>query len=118
MAWKNLQDVSGVEAIVTASQDAPQLIFKHSTRCGISSGAKRRLEGGLADLAEKFELHYLDLLTYRPVSNHIATALDVRHQSPQIIALHKGKPIFDMSHYEIEPARILQLLEKAVGSEE
>ena len=107
MSWKNLNSVSSLEQIAAASNQRPQLLFKHSTRCSISAAAKHRLEADLSNLATHFDLHFLDLILHRDVSNAIADRFDVQHQSPQIIVLRNGMPIFDMSHYDILPTKIL-----------
>ncbi|MGZ5221238.1 MAG: monothiol bacilliredoxin BrxC family protein, partial [Chitinophagaceae bacterium] len=44
MNWIPLKDEAGLEIIKMKSADQPQLIFKHSTRCGTSSMIKNRLE--------------------------------------------------------------------------
>lgn len=108
MGWNLLTNVDEIERIVDASRLRPQLIFKHSTRCGISAGAKMRLEGGLEALGERFDLHFLDLLSYRDVSNAVAQTLGVYHQSPQVIVLEGGEVSFDTSHGSISPDYILK----------
>lgn len=108
MAWNILETTAGVEEIRKASHARPQLIFKHSTRCGISAGAKRRMEGGLGDLAERFELHFLDLINHRDVSNEVAQLLGVHHESPQVIVVEKGEATFHTSHGIISPSFILE----------
>ncbi|MEM1000033.1 MAG: bacillithiol system redox-active protein YtxJ [Bacteroidota bacterium] len=107
MSWQNLESVSGLSAIVQASGGRPQLIFKHSTRCGISAGAKRRLDAGIADLAAQLDLHYLDLIAHRDISAAIAEQFSVRHESPQVLLIQNGSSILDLSHYSIEVDRIL-----------
>jgi len=108
MAWNTLTDISAIGDLAAASQGRPQLIFKHSTRCGISTGALRRMEGGLDALAERFDLHYLDLLAHRPVSNHISDHFDVEHHSPQVIVVDRGEVTFTASHGIISPEFILE----------
>ena len=90
MAWQNLQSTDQLSQIAEASRNRPQLIFKHSTRCGISSAAKRRLEEALDSLDQKMDLHYLDLLNHRDVSGEIASRFAVTHQSPQILLIQDG----------------------------
>ena len=107
MAWNDLDNVAGINTIVDASHASRQLIFKHSTRCGVSSGAKMRLEGGLEELASHFDLHFLDLLSHRDVSNQIAQQLGVHHESPQVIVLDKGEVVFHTSHGMISPSYII-----------
>jgi len=112
MSWNSLESIDRVAEIESLSFSRPQLIFKHSTRCGISSYAEAELNGGLSRLADKIELHYLDLLQYRSVSNHIASEFGVPHQSPQIIVLENGKAQFSLSHSAISVKRILELFTK------
>jgi bacillithiol system protein YtxJ len=111
--WHPLTAIDHLDAITEASFQRPQLLFKHSTRCSISSGAKFRLDSGLAQLAGHFDLHYLDLLSHRDVSNGIESRYHVVHQSPQVIVLIKGKASYHMSHQLITVERILSQLDQA-----
>jgi bacillithiol system protein YtxJ len=43
MNWIELSDLEQVDQIIQQSLLKPQLIFKHSTRCSISSMVKDRL---------------------------------------------------------------------------
>jgi bacillithiol system protein YtxJ len=110
MKWNLIESVDQVVQIEQLSHSRPQLIFKHSTRCGISSGAKSRLDGGQDTLAEKMGLHFLDLLQHRDISNHIAQTFQITHQSPQVILLDKGKPSLNLTHYDIQVGDILKAL--------
>lgn len=108
MAWNFLELVEDVNALVAASHAKPQLIFKHSTRCSISTGAKSRLDDGLEEMGERFDLHFLDLLQHRDISNFIASELSVPHESPQVIVIHEGKAVYDLSHYRIAPSTLME----------
>ncbi len=96
MNWKTITDENQLDTIIEQSYHQPQVLFKHSTRCSISSLAKSRLDSheAPADIA----FHYLDLLTYRPLSNKIAQLFDVAHESPQVLLIRNGKCIYDESH--------------------
>lgn len=72
-------------------------VFKHSTRCSISSMAKNRLENNW-DLDENTPVYYLDLIQHRNVSNLIADKLQVTHQSPQLIVIKNKEAIYHASH--------------------
>ena len=74
-------------------------IFKHSTRCSISSMAKNRVE---RDWDLDFPIYYLDLIQYRSVSNLIAAKSGIEHQSPQLIVFQNGLPVYDASHTMID----------------
>jgi bacillithiol system protein YtxJ len=108
--WKNITTEEDINAILLASENKPQIIFKDSTTCGISAYAKERLENGNDSMTETADFNYLDLLTYRNVSNYIAKELNVIHQSPQIIVLKNKEVVFRDSHHSIEPAKIKKYL--------
>ncbi len=58
--WNALSDVSQLDTIIENSKTKPQAIFKHSTRCGISSSVLRKFEQQF-DTSSLMELHFLDL---------------------------------------------------------
>lgn len=99
--WKVLETEAQLAAAIEASHEKPVVLFKHSVTCGISAGAKHRLESAWDFDKEELDFYYLDLLAFRPISNKIAEDLGVIHQSPQIIVLRNGKAIFDASHHRI-----------------
>ena len=110
MNWKNLESVELLEALLQASYQKPVAIFKHSTRCSISSMAMSRIERNWDTLPIDFELYYLDLLTYRPVSNAIEAQLGIEHQSPQLLFIENGKCIYHASHSEIRISELIPLI--------
>ena len=99
MNWLPLTSLEQLQELVSCSEKRPQVIYKHSIRCSISSVVKSRLEKQEAPASADF--HYLDLITYRPVSNAIAAQFDVHHESPQILVISKGTCIYDESHMAI-----------------
>jgi bacillithiol system protein YtxJ len=108
MNWKEFIDESGLEAIKKLSVEKPQVIFKHSTRCSISTMAKSRLER--ASEPEGVDFNYLDLIAYRSVSNKIANDFDVEHASPQILIIKNGECIYDESHNAISMDEIVEVI--------
>ena len=102
--WKSLNEEKQISEIVELSHERPQLIFKHSTRCSISSMAKDRLEREWN--LENVEPWYLNLIAYRNISNAIASELGVHHESPQAILLKDGVVVYDSSHNSISVSEI------------
>jgi bacillithiol system protein YtxJ len=96
MNWINLQTEEQLTSLKEQSFNNPLIIFKHSTRCSISSVAKNRLEKAIPPQDTSFYL--LDLLQFRGLSNKIASEFDVWHESPQILVIKDGKCIYDESH--------------------
>ncbi len=96
--WIALADINQLAAIKLQSSTKPILIFKHSTRCGISRMAFKSFERSY-DLDETIvDLYYLDILNYRAISNEISDEFNVKHQSPQVIVLKNEKVIYQDSH--------------------
>lgn len=83
-------------------------IFKHSTRCSISKMVKSKFERDWKSSNKQLQLLYLDLLSYRSISNQIAELTGVEHQSPQLIVLQKGKVVYAASHNAISAEESLK----------
>lgn len=99
MNWSVLNTEDQLAEIISKSHSKPQVIFKHSTRCSVSSMAKARLEK--SEIPDTIDFHFLDLIAFRSLSNKIAKDLDVYHESPQVLLLQKGECIYDESHMAI-----------------
>jgi len=105
-AWTALTELKQLDLIDATSQEKTVIIFKHSTTCGISASAKRRLEFDWSAIEGEFDFYYLDLLNYRQISSAIADRYGVRHESPQILVIKKGKATYDSSHHAIQATAI------------
>jgi bacillithiol system protein YtxJ len=108
MTWIPLESEAQIEKIIADSEQKPQVIFKHSTRCSISSMAKNRLTKKNAP--EGIDFYYLDLIQFRKLSNRIASDFKVTHQSPQILIIHHGKCIYHESHSGITMEEIEEVV--------
>ncbi len=111
MLWHQLTDLSQLEHLKRNSEEQSGiiravLIFKHSTRCNISSMALSRFENKWQD-TESIPCYFLDLLKNKDISNKIALDFDVEHQSPQVLVIKNGKCIFHSSHNGISVDEIL-----------
>ena len=100
MNWIALDSEEKIDEIKQNSRQSPQVIFKHSTRCSISSMAKSRLER--ATPQEGIAFYYLDLIAHRNVSNKVAEVFDVSHESPQVLVIKNGSCVYDESHSGID----------------
>ncbi len=96
MTWNELTEESQIAEIKKLSVVQPVLIFKHSTRCSISTMARSRLERAIAP--ESVAFYYLDLIRYRSISNLLAETFGVHHESPQILLIRNGACVYDESH--------------------
>jgi len=104
--WKQLTDINQWNELLKASDTRPQLVFKHSTRCSISSMALERFEREWNPETEA-DVWYLDLLQHRNISNAIAEHTGVMHQSPQAMLIDKGEVRYQASHSAISSRDIV-----------
>ena len=102
MNWNRIQSEEDIKQLIEKSHEERILIFKHSTRCSISSMALNRLERSWKDQeTEGLAPYFLDLIAHRSVSNYIADQFGIRHESPQVLVIEKGTCIYDNSHMGI-----------------
>jgi len=97
LPWQALTELSQLDEIGQLSKGKTQLIFKHSTRCGISRMVMNQFVT-MYDLDLNADLYYLDLLNYRDVSNEIGYKFQVMHQSPQLLIIKNGTAVAHASH--------------------
>lgn len=109
--WKVLEDSNQLDDALNLSKDKPVVIFKHSTRCGISRMVLNQFENNADFDEDEVLLLYLDLLAHRDISDAISEKFGVLHQSPQMIILYNGQVVHHASHSAIVPAAINRVLE-------
>ena len=108
--WMALNDLEQLKAIESKSKTKAQVIFKHSTRCGISSMVMRQFVSNY-DLSENdIDLYYLDLLSYRSISDAIAETFQVLHESPQLLVIKNGIVVRYASHSDVNAVNLNQLV--------
>ena len=110
LPWIFLTSVDQLEEIERKSFEKPQIIFKHSTRCSISSISMNKFVKNYSIAQEDADLYYLDLLNYREVSNEVGYKFQIMHQSPQVLVIKNGEAVYDASHYAIQTDKILELI--------
>ncbi len=102
MMWKEIKEIEQVHQIKNESYKSPVVIFKHSTRCSISSMALNRLERSWkSQEMDNVKLNFLDLISYRNISKAIADMFQIMHQSPQVLIIKDGECVYHASHMEI-----------------
>jgi bacillithiol system protein YtxJ len=102
MRWSELRSANQIDQIREESKENPVLIFKYSSRCSISRMALDRLERNWNENdMQAVKPYFLDLITYRHISNRIADLFGVEHESPQVLIIEDEKSIYDQSHMAI-----------------
>lgn len=107
MNWIPLTSLDQLQEIKEQSKSETILIFKHSTRCGISRAVINQFENKVDDSVKTY---YLDLLSYRDISNEVGYTFQVMHQSPQLLVIRNEEAVAHASHYEISRVNLEQYL--------
>jgi bacillithiol system protein YtxJ len=111
MDWNQLDNAAKLAAIKEESNTQKVLIFKHSTRCSISTMALGRLERSWKDNEmTALKPYYLDLLNFRSISNQIAEDFGITHESPQVLVIENGQCVYHASHSDIDYKELKSLL--------
>ncbi|PQJ78371.1 bacillithiol system redox-active protein YtxJ [Polaribacter porphyrae] len=99
--WIPLTSLEQLEEIKKQSKTESVLIFKHSTRCGISSLVIRQFEKLFQEQHQNLKVYYLDLLSYRSISDEVGYSFQIMHQSPQLVVVRNEVAVYNASHYDI-----------------
>jgi bacillithiol system protein YtxJ len=103
-ALMHLDTVGGTHAAVAASEKVPVFIFKHSTRCGVSSRAIREFEAFRGSEAPGFGYYQVDVIESRAASDELENLALVRHESPQVLLMWGSQCVWHASHGRIKAA--------------
>ena len=98
LPWTQLTQSSQLKEVDEQSFDRPQIIFKHSSSCGISSMVLNMFSNSYPLGNDQADLYFLDIHQNRSLSNEIASKYNVRHESPQLLIIRKGSAQFNTSH--------------------
>lgn len=101
VSWIPLNSLDQLDEIGKKSAKKVQVIFKHSTTCGISRMVMKMFSESYNFSEDQIDLYYLDLHAHRSVSNAISQKFNVQHQSPQLLIVKNGKVVKHTSHGSI-----------------
>lgn len=110
LPWIPLHSTTQLHTILKQSKNKPQIIFKHSNRCGISSMVIRQFTNAYNFTESDFDLYYLDILSYRNVSDEVSYELQVMHESPQLLIIKNGQVVMHASHGSINAINLKDYL--------
>ncbi|MGB5555117.1 MAG: bacillithiol system redox-active protein YtxJ [Flavobacteriaceae bacterium] len=99
--WLYLTSLDQLMEIEKRSAQKTQMIFKHSSTCGISSMVLNMFGRGFDFKANGVDIYFLDLHKYREVSNEVGYKFQVMHQSPQLLIIKNGVVVAHDSHGSI-----------------
>ncbi|WP_136465627.1 bacillithiol system redox-active protein YtxJ [Flagellimonas onchidii] len=107
--WIPLTSLEQLDDIAENSKTNTQLIFKHSTTCGISRMVLNMFTSNYK-VEKDADIYFLDLHAHREVSNAVASKFQVLHQSPQLLIIKNGEATYHTSHGSIADLDLSELV--------
>ena len=98
-SMKTLSHIEALESVFEQSNKEPVLIYKHSAICPLSQWAYQEITK--LEQEWPYPVYQVVVQEARPLSDTIAQRTGIRHESPQVIVLYQGQPIFHTSHGKI-----------------
>ena len=108
--WIPLNSLEQLKEISKLSKTETIAIFKHSTRCSISRGVVKQFENSFGEDLSTLKVYYLDLLSFREISNEVGYQFQVLHQSPQLLVIKNEVVVTHASHYDIMSIDLKQFI--------
>ncbi len=92
---------------------APDLVvlYKHSPTCGLCDIAIAEIEQFTSSNPDT-PIWMVNVLSQRPLSRELESLLAIQHESPQVIILRHGEPVWNGSHRRVTKAK----LEEAIAA--
>jgi bacillithiol system protein YtxJ len=104
-----MQDVTDSQALEQLFGADEAILFKHNTTCPISAMAHEQM----TDFEQRHPeapINIIDIHASRDLSDSIEERTGITHESPQVILLRQGKPVFHESRMEIRADALEQHL--------
>lgn len=105
--WNKISDIDEFQSILKRSNERPQLIYKHSPSCSVSFLSKQDLDANGKKLTDLADLHIVNVIGQRELSNAIASELNIRHESPQGLLIKDGEVVWHGSHWQVNAENTL-----------
>ena len=102
-----LADVEALDDWFARSVDQRAVLFLHDPSCPISRSAYRQMSRLDAQIA------LIDVRTGRLLSRAVEGRTGLRHESPQVIVLKHGQPMWSASHFAITADAVSAALSEA-----
>jgi bacillithiol system protein YtxJ len=110
-----IRDLDHDDTVDRAAADEVALIYKHSSRCASAVPAESEVNR-FAQAHPGVPVYRMDVVQGRALARAIAARFGVRHESPQVILLRRGRVVWAGSHGEIDADALDALLRAPAGT--
>ena len=111
---KDCRSPEDIDRMLAESREKSVYLFKHSTVCPVSAGARRTIQS-FAEEESRASFWQILVRENRDVSLKIAEAMGVEHHSPQVILLKDGRAVWSVSQRAITRQALSRQLDDMSG---
>lgn len=104
---KFFRETTHLSEILEESEKQPVVIFIYSSSCNTSSSLAEELNDRIQSKVLEFLVYRVTVQTQPALSEKIETWFKIKHESPQIIILDKGKVTYTEHHKAIDPDKFV-----------
>lgn len=101
------REANYISEIIEESQKNPIIIFKYSNSCITSERLRQTLEKEVAEKRLTKPIFLVTVQTNKALSKNVEDYFEIKHESPQIILVNKGKVVDSKNHHHIKVADLL-----------
>ena len=102
-----VDDAAALDAAIEHSSDRPVLLLNYDPYCPINRVAR----GELSKL--DVDVHVVDVYANHDLGELVEQRTGVRHESPQLIVLRGGRPVWSASHFAITAAGVTEAVSRS-----
>ncbi len=96
------QITTHLSEILEKSAKEPVVIFKYSNECGSSERLKVKFQDKILEKTLKFPIYLVTVQIQKVLSNKIEEWFSIKHESPQVLVIDKGKVTYTAHHDAID----------------
>lgn len=96
------RETTHLSEILEDSENDLITIFKYSSKCGSSDILKDKIKRNIEDGIIAKTIYIITVQDCPILSKKIEQFFNIKHESPQIIVIDKGKEIYSASHGSID----------------
>ena len=111
-----LDSVDALERVIVVSEERLVLLFKHSVTCGTSAQAHDELVTYFSDGQHTTQPAMVTVQTHPDVSDAVATRLNVRHETPQVLLIQEGRVVWEASHFYVTAQIVKEAIDRHSSS--
>lgn len=96
-----IQTPAQLDELLSASEHQPVWLFKHSLICPTSERAWEEFASFAGDEVARASIGVIEIQRSRELSREVEARTGVRHESPQVLLIRDGRPVWHASHWAI-----------------